>query len=134
MIDSGSTHNFLDPSITKQVGCVIVPIHKLLVKVADGSIINIVAMFPDFKCTMQGEELSAEMRLLPLGGYVMVLGVQWLRGGACHYGPQHTQFSIHYKGTILKLLAKTSDEAQLKFMSWNAFHKYCNNSKIGVMA
>lgn len=36
-------------------------------------------MCPNFQWIMQGETFSTEVRLLPLGGYNMILGVQWMR-------------------------------------------------------
>ncbi|KAF7116358.1 hypothetical protein RHSIM_RhsimUnG0031100 [Rhododendron simsii] len=40
--------------------------------------IHFKAMVKDFKWTMQGVEFTIDMKLLPLGGCDMVIGVQWL--------------------------------------------------------
>lgn len=37
LVDSGSTHNFLDPQTAKQIGCQTLKTSKLIVTVADGS-------------------------------------------------------------------------------------------------
>ena len=132
LIDSGSTHNFLDPSIAKQLGCQVVPTHKLLVTVANGSSTNTNSMITDFQWSMQGETFSAEVRLLPLGGCDMVLGVQWLREvGPIGMDLKDMCFSIQYKGKVLKLQTKRD---QLQFISGVAMHNYCTKWKCGVMA
>lgn len=79
LIDSSSTHNFLDPTTAKQVGCQIILTPKLVVTVADGGIINTTALCSEFQWTMQEVEFNTKVRLLPLGGCDMVLCVQWLR-------------------------------------------------------
>ncbi|XP_058192094.1 uncharacterized protein LOC131309484 [Rhododendron vialii] len=78
LIDSGSRHNFLDPTIAKTTGVELQSTNPLTVVVADRTKIFSKAMVKDFKWTMQGVEFTIDMRLLPLGGCDMVLGVQWL--------------------------------------------------------
>lgn len=78
LIDSGSTHNFLDPVLAKRTGQNIKHINPLTVVVADGTKVFSKAMVEGFKWNMQGAEFEANVRLLPLGGCDMVLGVQWL--------------------------------------------------------
>lgn len=135
LIDSGSTHNFLDPNVAKQVGSEILPTDKLLVTVVDGSNINTTALCPAFQWTMQGEEFIAEVRLLPLGGCDTVLGVQWLRKvEPVSMGLNELSLSIHYRESILKLQAKQSKGGQLKFISGSALQRYCSRRKFGVLA
>lgn len=78
LVDSGSTHNFLDPGVAKRAGVVIQGTNPLTVTVADGSKISSKAMVKDLQWSMQGTIFTTEMRLLPLGGCDMVLRVQWL--------------------------------------------------------
>ncbi|XP_057497404.1 uncharacterized protein LOC130782134 [Actinidia eriantha] len=78
LIDSGSTHNFLDHTFAKKTGTNIQPTNTLAVIVADGTKLISKAMVKDFQWIMQGTVFTTNMRLLPLGGCDMVLGVQWL--------------------------------------------------------
>ncbi|KAA8539824.1 hypothetical protein F0562_026516 [Nyssa sinensis] len=78
LIDSGSTHNFLDPTMAKRTGASIQFTNPLAVVVADGTKLQSKAVVKDFQWVMQGTNFTADMRLLPLGGCDMVLGVQWL--------------------------------------------------------
>ncbi|KAA8547400.1 hypothetical protein F0562_003736 [Nyssa sinensis] len=78
LIDSGSTHNFLDPAMAKRTGASIQFTNPLTVVVADGTKLQSKVVVKDFQWVMQGTTFTANMRLLPLGGCDMVLGVQWL--------------------------------------------------------
>ncbi|KAA8522988.1 hypothetical protein F0562_009411 [Nyssa sinensis] len=78
LIDSGSTHNFLDPAMAKRAGASIQFTNPLTVVVADGTKLQSKAVVKEFQWVMQGTTFTADMRLLPLGGCDMVLGVQWL--------------------------------------------------------
>uniref|UniRef100_A0A1J3IVR9 Transposon Ty3-I Gag-Pol polyprotein n=2 Tax=Noccaea caerulescens TaxID=107243 RepID=A0A1J3IVR9_NOCCA len=78
LIDPGSTHNFLDLSIAKELGCSLEKIKPMAVAAANGS--NMVTGFKcrNFTWKLQGYTLSTEVRTLPLDCCDFVLGVQWL--------------------------------------------------------
>ncbi|XP_077232454.1 uncharacterized protein LOC143869781 [Tasmannia lanceolata] len=78
LIDSGSTHNFLDPEVAKRTECDVQPTNPLSVSVANGTKLISSATCKGFQWVMQGTNFQADMRLLPLGGCDMVLGIQWL--------------------------------------------------------
>ncbi|KAA8550255.1 hypothetical protein F0562_001939 [Nyssa sinensis] len=78
LIDLGSTHNFLDPVMAKRTGASIQFTNPLAVVVADGTKLQSKAVVKDFQWVIQGTTFTTDMRLLPLGGCDMVLGVQWL--------------------------------------------------------
>ncbi|KAM7517578.1 hypothetical protein LguiB_016540 [Lonicera macranthoides] len=42
--------------------------------------------------------------------------------------------SIHYKGKVLELQAKTSKDGYLNIISGESLQKHCNKGKVGVMA
>jgi len=77
LIDTGSSHNFIDPELVKQLGCQTRSIHPERVAAANGNDMQV-----DKMCTiswlLQGAEFSADFLLLPLGSCGVVLGVQWL--------------------------------------------------------
>ncbi|XP_058188043.1 uncharacterized protein LOC131304721 [Rhododendron vialii] len=78
LIDSGSTHNFVEPGIAKSSGQLVEATSELPVTVADGTKLCSKGLCPTFTWEMQGETFSAEVRILAIGGCDMVLGVQWL--------------------------------------------------------
>ena len=78
LIDSGSTHNFLDVEVAKKVGCMLTSINPMRVDVADGNSLSCISACKGLNWTLQGTKFQTDVLLLPLGNCDMVLGVQWL--------------------------------------------------------
>ncbi|KAG8371220.1 hypothetical protein BUALT_Bualt13G0064900 [Buddleja alternifolia] len=78
LIDTGSTHNFMDLEAAKTLGCKLEPITPFAVSVADGNKIHSSYICKGFSWKMQGVQFTADLMTIPLGGCDMVLGVQWL--------------------------------------------------------
>lgn len=78
LIDSGSTHNFLDPVVAKRTGCTIHHISPLMVTVVNGTKIASTGICKQLQWNIQGKEFLGNMRFIPLEGRDMVLGIQWL--------------------------------------------------------
>lgn len=78
LVDSGSTHNFLDLTLAKKLGCNIESILSQAVGVADGNHLQCQHVCKCFQWSMQGQHFEADVLLISLGGCDMVLGVQWL--------------------------------------------------------
>jgi len=75
LIDSGSTHNFLDSTIAKKLRCELLKIPPIAVAVADGAQLNCQSMCTRFIWTLGGTEYVTDAYIVPLGGYDMGLGV-----------------------------------------------------------
>lgn len=78
LIDSGSTHNFMDPEIAKKLNCDIQPPKMKKVAVADGGKLTVQGRVDQFQWTFQNSTFQQDMMLIPLGNCDVVLGVQWL--------------------------------------------------------
>jgi len=79
LIDTGSTHSFLDPDVAKKAK---LPAHggrMLSVKVANGDSVPCQGYCAAVQVSMQGHSFSPKLYLLTLGGCSLVLGVDWLR-------------------------------------------------------
>ena len=76
LIDSGSTHNFLDVSKAKQLNYQTETISTQAVTVADGSNIVCQSMCKHFNWEMNHKTFETEILVIALGGCDMVLGVQ----------------------------------------------------------
>ncbi|GJV06167.1 reverse transcriptase [Tanacetum coccineum] len=74
LIDTSSTHNFIDTKVAKKVGCLVKNTCPLQVSVAGGKTLVSTNICPDFVWKLQGETFSANMMTLSLGGCDMVLG------------------------------------------------------------
>ncbi|XP_059315449.1 uncharacterized protein LOC132066077 [Lycium ferocissimum] len=79
LLDSGSTHSFLDMEIAKAIGCVIKEDRPMRVIVANGGILMSLFSFPRLKWKIQGVEFEDSVRLIRLVGSDMVLGGDWMR-------------------------------------------------------
>nr|XP_009783631.1 PREDICTED: uncharacterized protein LOC104232193 [Nicotiana sylvestris] len=77
LVDTGSSHNFMDPELVEILKCPVRATTPQLVAVANGNMLKV-----DKVCKiswlLQGAEFFAEFLLLPLGSCGVVLGVQWL--------------------------------------------------------
>lgn len=78
LIDSGSTHSFLDESVAEKLGCVTENVPPLRVLVANGSEMSCHKRCKEFTWSMQGHPFMTSVYLVPLENYHAVLGVQWL--------------------------------------------------------
>ncbi|GKA82666.1 putative ribonuclease H-like domain-containing protein [Tanacetum coccineum] len=77
LVDSGSTHNFIDYEIARKLGRQMKKTCPLQVTVTNGNLMVSSSMCR-VKWKLKNEEFYADMMVLPLGGCEMVLGIQWL--------------------------------------------------------
>lgn len=79
LVDSGSTHSFIDSRLIKQLGLVAEVVPPLIVSVDDGSRIIIDSLCKALQYKIQGHTFTSDLRLFPLGGSDVILGVDWLK-------------------------------------------------------
>lgn len=79
LIDSGSTHNFLNSQVAAKLGCCMLAAGNAKVQVADGNKLDVRAKVKKFKWNFQGTNFIADFMVIPLNGCDVVLGVQWLQ-------------------------------------------------------
>ncbi|GMP36882.1 hypothetical protein CsSME_00008842 [Camellia sinensis var. sinensis] len=79
LIDSGSTHNFLDPRAAWKATILIQSYPKFDVMVANRDWLLGEVSFVGVTLMVQGTLIKADFFLLTLGGCEVVLGAQWLR-------------------------------------------------------
>jgi len=79
LMDSGSTHNFLNPQIAQRLG--LRPTHagKMVVTVANGEKINCAGVCAGVLLWLQGEPFLVDFFILPMDVCEAVLGMQWFR-------------------------------------------------------
>lgn len=89
LIDSGSTHSFVD----KQIGLKLMGVKALhypaKVKIADGGELTCSLVIPDCDWYTQGVSFKTDFSLLPLGNYDAILGMDWLS----KFSPMHVNWS-----------------------------------------
>lgn len=67
LIDSGSTHNFLDLELAKKLGCKLKSITPLPVTVANGTRLEALYICRSFLWQLQQTQFTSDVMLLPLG-------------------------------------------------------------------
>jgi len=129
LVDSGSTHNFLDINLAKRLGCKLEGIDTQSVTVADGNELRCQFICKNFPWKLQGADFWADMFLIPLGSCDMVLGIQWLSTlGTIKWNFKHLTMEFKFQGHnhVLRGLrgkkVKVIKETQLHKAMHNAAH------------
>ncbi|GKC88258.1 putative mitochondrial protein [Tanacetum coccineum] len=116
LMDSGSTHNFLDLYMAKRLGCKIRNTCPLEVSVAGGSKLISQYMVKDFQWKLQGVVFETDVMLLPLGGCEIVLGVQWLSTlGTIQWNFKDLVMKFLYEGQ--KVVLRGTHKSELAWLS-----------------
>ena len=79
LIDTSSTHNFLDAALCSSLKLAINPALAFDVKIANGATMRTVGACQDLQVQVQGHDFCTDLNVLPLGGCDLVLGTQWLK-------------------------------------------------------
>jgi len=90
LIDSGSSHNILQPRIANHFHLPIKPTPPFSVMVGNGAFINYQGLCPSVNISFQDSTFCIPFYLLPIEGADVVLGIEWLRT----LGPITSDFSI----------------------------------------
>ncbi|KAJ4770480.1 polyprotein [Rhynchospora pubera] len=116
LLDSGSTHSFVNPTVIRKLGLTTTQTNPMVVIVANGE-----KMVTDTKCTalkfsLQGLELEEDLRLLAVQGFDMILGLDWL----VSLGPMKIDWGkgcleFNQDGKDVKLMVK-EEKAELKIV------------------
>ncbi|KAJ1689340.1 hypothetical protein LUZ63_013495 [Rhynchospora breviuscula] len=78
LIDTGSTHSFINPSLVDTNKWEVVTTTPLHVRIANGSAMTTSIKCPHLQFSLQNHQLSGEVRLLNIQGYDLILGMDWL--------------------------------------------------------
>lgn len=78
LVDSGSSHSFINSEIASSWPSVCPLQQPLRVKVADGAIVSCTQEVASCNYLIQGHNFCSPLKLFPLGSYDLVLGMGWL--------------------------------------------------------
>ncbi|XP_026420118.1 uncharacterized protein LOC113316109 [Papaver somniferum] len=124
LIDTGSTHSFIDEKLANKLQLHLVPTGKMLVTVTTVS----EGVCQDLQWSMQGYHFSADLRILPLGGCDMVLGVDWLKKlGDVMFNMAELKVSFHHHGKLITLQGH-SPTPSCSLLSGESFFKFIKNN------
>ncbi|KAJ4959702.1 hypothetical protein NE237_019612 [Protea cynaroides] len=104
LIDSGSTHNFVSQTLAKRVELQPLSKGRLEVMVASGEKLISPGKCNQTQLILQGISIFVDFYLLPLEGYDVVLGTQWLSTlGPIVWDFSKLQMSLHVEGKEVAL-------------------------------
>ncbi|XP_042044219.1 uncharacterized protein LOC121789968 [Salvia splendens] len=78
LIDTGSTHNFLSTKVAKTIKCQLTIVNSKAVEVANGQLLQCNQKCDKLEWEMQGSWFQAEVYLIHLETYDLILGGEWL--------------------------------------------------------
>jgi hypothetical protein len=78
LLDTGSTHNFIGEEAAHRSGLAIQPRPRLTATVANGERITCPGVIRQAPISISGEPFQVDLFVMPLAGYDLVLGTQWL--------------------------------------------------------
>jgi hypothetical protein len=78
LLDSGSTHNFISEAAARRSGLPQQQRLRLSTMVANGKRITCVGVIRNAPLTVSGDAFPADLFVMPLAGYDVVLGTRWL--------------------------------------------------------
>nr|GLL29698.1 uncharacterized protein LOC109154292 [Ipomoea trifida] len=79
LVDGGSTHNFIQPSVAEKLHLPTTIIEKFNVYIGNGDSLHCRVRCPQVPIQMQGTIFPIDLFVLPIQGPDVVLGVQWLQ-------------------------------------------------------
>lgn len=79
LVDSGSTHMFMAEGTARRLGLTLAPRQGMSVAVANGDRVTCAGLCSGMRPTVDEEDFSIDCYAIPLDGFELVLGVQWLR-------------------------------------------------------
>jgi hypothetical protein len=104
LIDSGSTNTFMDKkfALSNQINLIPVP-HKKVLVAGGGELISDFIL-PQLKFSLEGKIFSHDFQILPLKGYDIILGANWLKKHSPNLLDwENRTISICHKGQWLTL-------------------------------
>nr|GEW61723.1 retrotransposon-related protein [Tanacetum cinerariifolium] len=118
LIDNGSTHNFVRPDVVEKCSCRYKRLRFLRFYIGSGESLSCENVCSQVTLCMQGLAIEVDLYVLPMKGYDLVLGIQWMQklGKVMHdYAQQTMEFTLVNTKYALK-----DDESLC--MKWISLH------------
>lgn len=88
LVDSGSSHSFVSTALASKLSGVVKARRPLKVRIADGGQLSCDLEISQCQWTVQGHKFTTDLKVLPLGCYDMIIGMDWLE--------QHSPMQVHW--------------------------------------
>ncbi|KAM3412202.1 hypothetical protein ACQJBY_003713 [Aegilops geniculata] len=136
LVDSGSSHSFVDENFAKGVALDLVAVPSVKVTVANGQAMESKFEAPNLTWWAQGHTFETPIHMLQLGAYDAVLGMDWLKSHSpktCNWEGKSLQFAHGH--TIISLQGvQPVSTMQLQAMSIEQLDKALHGNDIWAMA
>ncbi|KAF5470266.1 hypothetical protein F2P56_010790, partial [Juglans regia] len=106
LVDSGSTHNFLDPLVVKKGNLAIKGEESVNVKVANGELLTSEGRCPELRFRVQGNSFSTEVQVLQEGKAIKLKGL--CPTNKIEFGGLNKNHKLEKRGLLLQLLENVS--------------------------
>ncbi|KAL1201002.1 putative mitochondrial protein [Cardamine amara subsp. amara] len=109
MLDSGATHNFINPSVVAKSKLRATHNKSMTIRLGTGITTTGSATCQKVPFVLQGVEYTADFIVLDLGDTDIILGIQWLRTlGKCGMDWETHELSFSYNGALVTLFGDPS--------------------------
>lgn len=136
LIDSGSTTSFVNSEFVQRAQLPVQNAPRIAVGIADGSRMYSNTYVQNLTWWCQGTTFSNDMRVLDLGAYDAVLGMDWLASFSpmhCHWRNKHISFTHGSKEVQLQGLL-TTQQKQLQVMEFAELQKCLAGNDVWALA
>ena len=107
MLDSGATHNFITPSMAKNLQIPTQANGNLHIKLGTGITVKGSGVCRKVSFTVQGWTFTSDFIVLDLGQVDVILGIYWLRTlGDCKVNWDRHELSFQHEGDMVTLLGE----------------------------
>ena len=129
LVDSGSTHNFINATLVAKVGLKPIAIEPFEVKMASEDKMKCEGLVKEVKMNVQGVRVVADLHILPLVELDIVLGNPWLKSFGrvvLDYNKRTMEFKLGSKKNVWVTLAsketKSGDVSMLEKLGKGGAH------------
>jgi hypothetical protein len=132
LVDSGSSNTFVNANFVNRINCTTVDIPPVSVKVANGQLLDCDRMVPQLQWWAQGHTFQTDMKILPLGGYDAILGVDWLKQWGdmrCNWATKTLKFQQQERSVTLRGM-QSKESSDLKEMPVEQLLKLTKGNEI----
>jgi hypothetical protein len=136
LVDSGSTTTFVSKSFALRVGCTVSPAQAVPVKLANGHMLTSNEQVKGLQWWTQGNTFNTNMRILDLGAYDGVLGMDWLKSCCkmtCEWTQKTLEFEHNGKNIMLQGMKDKSQTAVTE-LSVEQLQKWMAGNEVWAMA
>jgi Retroviral aspartyl protease len=99
MVDSGSTHSFINPSIIQLLSLPITTSQLLTVTTANGSKLSTNQLCVQLKFTLQKHLFTCDLHVLPMAGHDFIFGMDWLHNHSpVEFNSKDGKLTVHLNG------------------------------------